>query len=103
MRVALVAHDEKKEAMVKFAKSYETMFGRYTLYATNKTGVRIMDETDLKVRSFQAAKDGEVMDMVIFFRDPNQLDDLSTDVEIFTELCEGTSIELAENVTIIKF
>lgn len=103
MRVALVAHEEKKEAIVKFAKSYETMFERYNLYATNKTGVRIMDETDLKVRSFQAAQEGEIMDMVIFFRNPNQLDDLTSDIETLTELCEGHRVELAENVTIIKF
>lgn len=103
MRVALVAHEDKKDAIVKFAKSYESMFGRYTLYATNRTGVRIMDETDLKVRSFQAAKEGEIMDMVIFFRDPDQLDDLSSDIETFAELCDGHAVELAENVTIIKF
>lgn len=103
MRVAFIAHEEKKDDMINFAKSYEAMFGQHTLYATNKIGVRIMDETDLKVRSFQASEAGEIIDMVIFFRDPEKMKDSVSDIETFTELCEGYSVELAEKATFIKF
>ena len=49
MKIALIAHDEKKNEMVNFTIAYEHIFSKYTLYATGTTGKRIMDETNLSV------------------------------------------------------
>ena len=47
MRVALIAHDKKKEEMVNFAKINEERLSHLELYATGTTGLRIMENTNL--------------------------------------------------------
>ena len=50
MNIALVAHDKMKNTMVGFCIAYESILGKYGLYATGTTGKRIMDETNLNIR-----------------------------------------------------
>ena len=49
MKIALIAHDEKKNEMVNFTIAYEHIFSNIRLFATGTTGKRIMDETNLAV------------------------------------------------------
>ena len=48
-RVALIAHDEKKAALIEFAQAHETQLREYELIATGTTGKRLMVETDLEI------------------------------------------------------
>jgi len=41
--LALIAHDEKKDDMVAFAKDHAERLAAFTLYATGTTGQRIID------------------------------------------------------------
>ena len=43
MNIALVAHDKMKNTKVGFCIAYESILGKYGLYATGTTGKRIMD------------------------------------------------------------
>ena len=54
MRVALIAHDKKKEEMVNFAKINEERLSHLELYATGTTGLRIMENTNLEVHRLKS-------------------------------------------------
>jgi methylglyoxal synthase len=47
--LALIAHDEKKSAMVDFCSRHRTELARLTLIATGTTGTRIAEATGLAV------------------------------------------------------
>lgn len=81
MKIALIAHDRKKEEMVNFVIAYETVFEHHQLYATGTTGTRIMESTKLNVHRFMSGPLGgdqqigalvatNEMDLIIFLRDP---------------------------------
>lgn len=81
MKLALIAHDKKKQDMVHFTRAYKHILEKHDLYATGTTGFMIMEENGLWVRRLQSGPlggDQEIgaliaqnkMDIVIFFRDP---------------------------------
>ena len=81
MNIALIAHDKKKDDMIRFATAYKEILKEHSLFATGTTGLKIMEATGLEVHRFQSGPlggDQEIgamiaqnkMDMVIFFRDP---------------------------------
>src|SRR6266849_3557628 len=41
--LALIAHDQKKDEMVAFARDHAARLAKFPLYATGTTGPRIMD------------------------------------------------------------
>ena len=45
MNIALIAHDKKKDDMIRFATAYKAYFGTAYLFATGTTGQRIMEAT----------------------------------------------------------
>ena len=49
MNIALIAHDSKKQEMIEFVKKHEAFFKQHSLFATGTTGLKIMENTDLKV------------------------------------------------------
>ena len=81
MRIALIAHDSRKELMAQFCTAYVRILSENELVATGVTGKIVHDATGLPVRclypggrggSEQIAAMigcGEV-DMLLFFRDP---------------------------------
>jgi len=58
MEIALIAHDKKKEDMVRFVLAYQHIFQKHHLYATGTTGKRIMEATGMKVHRFQSGPYG---------------------------------------------
>ena len=54
MRVALIAHDKKKEAMIDFAKRNEERLSKLELFATGTTGLRIMENTKLEIHRLKS-------------------------------------------------
>src|SRR5689334_22057359 len=81
-RLALIAHDEKKDEMVAFAAAHRPWLAACSLVATGTTGQRILDacpELDLKrLKSGPLGGDQQIgalisegrIDAVIFFVDP---------------------------------
>ena len=109
MKIALIAHDEKKDEMVNFAIAYESIFKDYGLYATGTTGKRIMAETNLEVQRMNSGPlggdqqigamvaSGE-LDLILFFRDPLTAQPHEPDVSALLRLCDVYGIPLATNI-----
>ena len=109
LKIALIAHDEKKDEMVNFTIAYEAIFSKYELYATGTTGQRIMDETNLSITRLMSGPlggDQQIgamvatgeMDLIIFFRDPLTAQPHEPDVTALLRLCDVYSIPLATNI-----
>lgn len=54
MRIALIAHDKKKDDMVEFTLAYKDILAEHELYATGTTGTRISEATGLSVTLFKS-------------------------------------------------
>ncbi|MGG3842256.1 methylglyoxal synthase [Anoxybacillus kestanbolensis] len=109
MKIALIAHDKKKEEMIQFVTAYQHILAEHELYATGTTGLRIQEATGLSVHRFQSGPLGgdqqigamianNDMDMVIFFRDPLTAQPHEPDVSALIRLCDVHSIPLATNI-----
>lgn len=109
MKIALIAHDEKKDEMVNFSIAYEPIFSKHSLYATGTTGKRIMAETDLSINRLMSGPlggDQQIgamiatgeMDLIIFFRDPLTAQPHEPDVSALLRLCDVYGIPLATNI-----
>ncbi|AND41217.1 MULTISPECIES: methylglyoxal synthase [Bacillaceae] len=109
MNIALIAHDKKKDDIVRFAIAYKSILAEHTLYATGTTGSRIMKETGLSIHRFQSGPlggDQEIgaliannkMDVVFFFRDPLTVQPHEPDVSALVRLCDVYAVPLATNM-----
>ncbi|SFA50007.1 methylglyoxal synthase [Anoxybacillus pushchinoensis] len=109
MKIALIAHDKKKEEMIQFVTAYQHVLAEHELYATGTTGLRIQEATGLSVHRFQSGPLGgdqqigamianNDMDMVIFFRDPLTAQPHEPDVSALIRLCDVYAIPLATNM-----
>ena len=49
MKIALIAHDKKKDAMIQLAIRFREALAPHELYATGTTGTLVMGETGLKI------------------------------------------------------
>ncbi|SIS37189.1 methylglyoxal synthase [Salimicrobium flavidum] len=109
MHIALIAHDKKKDDLVNFVQAYLPVFENHTLYATGTTGARISEATGLDIIRFQSGPIGgdqqigakiaeEVMDMVIFFRDPLTAQPHEPDISALLRLSDVHQVPLATNM-----
>ncbi len=80
MRIAIIAHDKKKDLMVRFCMSYARILSRHKLFATGTTGKLVQDATGLNIHRYMAGRQGgdqqisariayDEIDLLIFFRD----------------------------------
>lgn len=109
VRIALIAHDEKKEDMIKFAKKHREVLSDMRLIATGTTGQRLIDETGLAVERMASGPIGgdqmigaeiakDRLDGVIFLRDPLTAQPHEPDVTALLRLCDVHQIPLATNL-----
>lgn len=109
LHIALIAHDRKKEEMVNFVIAYEGVFVSHKLYATGTTGQKIMDNTNLQVERFMSGPLGgdqqigalvaqNVLDLLIFLRDPLMAQPHEPDIIALLRLCDVQGIPVATNV-----
>ncbi|MGY4794911.1 methylglyoxal synthase [Lysinibacillus fusiformis] len=109
MKIALIAHDRKKDNLVQFAIAYQNILHEHTLYATGTTGQRVIEATGLEVTRFRSGPLGgdqqigamianNDMDMVIFFRDPLTAQPHEPDVSALIRLCDVYQVPLATNM-----
>jgi methylglyoxal synthase len=109
MKIALIAHDEKKESMVNFTIAYKDTLAKYDLVATGTTGKKIADATGLKVTRFQSGPLGgdqqigakiaqNKIDLVIFLRDPLTAQPHEPDILALLRLCDVYKIPVATNI-----
>lgn len=109
MKIALIAHDRKKENLIEFAIAYKHIFAEHDLYATGTTGQMIAEATGLSITRFRSGPLGgdqqigamianNDMDMVFFFRDPLTAQPHEPDVTALVRLCDLYHIPLATNM-----
>lgn len=109
MKIALIAHDQKKDNLIQFAIAYRDILAQHELYATGTTGTMINTETGLPITLFRSGPLGgdqqigamianDEMDMVFFFRDPLTAQPHEPDVMALVRLCDLYHIPLATNM-----
>ncbi|WP_126427246.1 methylglyoxal synthase [Brevibacillus marinus] len=109
MRIALIAHDRKKEEMVQLALAYEAILAEHELYATGTTGSRIMEHTALQITRLLSGPLGgdqqigalvahNELDLIIFLRDPLAAQPHEPDITALLRLCDVHQIPFATNM-----
>jgi methylglyoxal synthase len=110
MKIALIAHDKKKNDIIEIAKQYKDILVNHELYATGTTGTLIMGETGLPIHRMKSGPlggdqqigamlaNGE-LDLIIFLRDPLTAQPHEPDVSALLRLCDVQSIPLATNAS----
>lgn len=113
MKIALIAHDERKEGLVVFVQENESFFEKHELFSTGTTGLRVMEQTSLKIHRFKSGPlggDQEIgalvakgeMDAIFFFRDPLTAQPHEPDVNALLRLCDVYHIPVATNIQTAK-
>ena len=109
MNIGLIAHDSKKKLMQNFCVAYRGIMSKNELYATGTTGRLIEEVTNLNVHKFLAGHLGgqqqlsahieqNLIDLVIFLRDPLSPKSHEPDVNNVVKICDIHNIPLATNV-----
>ncbi|MEW9031563.1 MAG: methylglyoxal synthase [Planifilum fimeticola] len=109
MNIALIAHDRKKDEMVRFAIAYKHLLKKHRLFATGTTGKRIAEATGLSVHRFLSGPLGgdqqigakvaeNEMDCIIFLRDPLTAQPHEPDILALLRLADVHQIPLATNL-----
>lgn len=109
MKISLIAHDNKKDEIIDFAKRYKDILECHELFATGTTGKLISQATDLKVHRFLSGPLGgdqqigamvaeNNMDIIFFLRDPLTSQSHEPDVSALLRLCDLNYIPLATNL-----
>ena len=109
MKIALIAHDKKKDSMIQLAIKYKEVLAPHELYATGTTGTLVMGETGLRITRMKSGPlggDQQIgsmiaegqLDIVLFLRDPLTAQPHEPDVSALLRLCDVQNIPLATNV-----
>ena len=109
MKIALIAHDKKKDDIIRLAVEYKDVLASHELYATGTTGTLIMGETNLpifRMKSGPLGGDQQIgamlaegnLDLVLFLRDPLTAQPHEPDVSALLRLCDVQEIPLATNI-----
>ncbi|MEY4738440.1 MAG: hypothetical protein RL302_2759 [Pseudomonadota bacterium] len=109
-RVALIAHDRKKDTMVELAREFHSLLSQCTLCATGTTGGRLVDEVGLTVERLLSGPwggdlqigarlaQGEI-DVVIFLRDPMTAQPHEPDINALVRACDVHDVPCATNLS----
>lgn len=107
-RIALIAHDAKKNAIVSLAQKHRHLLARYDLIATGTTGRLIAESTGLivdRMLSGPLGGDQQIgariaehnVAMVIFLRDPLTAQPHEPDITALLRVCDVHNIPFATN------
>ena len=107
--IGLVAHDDKKAALVDWAVTHRDFLARHKLYATGTTGGRILQALpDLDLTRFKSGPLGGdqqlgallaegLLDMLVFFVDPLSPQPHDVDVKALIRMATLADIPFACN------
>ena len=109
MRIALIAHDSRKELMAQFCTAYIRILSQNELVATGVTGKVVHDNTGLPVRCLYPGGRGGAeqissmiacgeVDMLLFFRDPVSARPDEPNAVNLLRLCDMHTIPVAINI-----
>ena len=109
MKIALIAHDRKKDLIIQLCTAYKPVLEKHELFATVTTVLRIQEATGLEITRFKSGPLGgdqqigalisqNEMDLVIFIRDPLAAMPHEPDVTALIRLSDVYDIPLATNI-----
>lgn len=113
-RIAMIAHDNKKETMLAWARYNRELLAKHELYATGTTGRILSEELDLKIHRFASGPLGGdqqvgakivdgVIDFIIFFWDPLEPQPHDVDVKALLRIAMVYNIPTACNRSTADF
>lgn len=109
MKIAIIAHDAKKELMVQFCSAYCGILSKHSLIATNTTGKQVSEATGLPIKRYLSGRGGaeqilallscNEVDVLLFFRDPinNPKTTDANDIDLL-RLCDVHNVPVATNI-----
>ena len=111
--VALIAHDGKKDDIIRIAKDNEETLKRMRLLATATTGALLRQKVGLPVECVLSGPQGGDLqvgariaagevDAVVFLRDPLTAHPHEPDVQALLKVCDVHDVPLATNVASAK-
>ncbi|MFW2491134.1 methylglyoxal synthase [Clostridium chromiireducens] len=109
MKIALIAHDKKKEEIIEFSKKYKDVLAKYELVATGTTGKLISEATGLKVKRYLSGPYGGdqqlggriaegKIDLVVFLTDPLTSQPHEPDVSALLRVCNVHNVAVVTNI-----
>jgi methylglyoxal synthase len=109
MKIALIAHDKKKEEIIEFSKKYRDILAKYELVATGTTGKMISEATGLTVKRYLSGPYGGdqqlggriaegKIDLVVFFTDPLTAQPHEPDVSALIRICNVHNVAVVTNI-----
>jgi len=109
-RIALIAHDKKKDDMITLAAEYREFLAGCTLSATGTTGGRLINELGLEVECKHSGPFGGDLqigaqlvmgeiDCVIFLRDPMTPQPHEPDINALVRACDVHDTACATNMS----
>ena len=113
LRLALIAHDHKKDDMVELARANRALLSSCELCATGTTGGRLQQEVGLSVtRMLSGPMGGDLqigarlavgeLDGVIFLRDPMTPQPHEPDINALVRACDVHDVPCATNLSSAK-
>ena len=109
MKIAIIAHDAKKELMVQFCIAYCGILSKHNLCATGTTGKLVSEATGLTIQKYLSGSQGGgqqigariscgEIDVLLFFRDPiNPKSNEPNDINLL-RLCDVHNVPVATNI-----
>jgi len=113
-RIALIAHDNKKQDLIEWVEFNKQSLADHILYATGTTGKLIEDKTGLDISRFKSGPLGgdqqigamivnDEVDVLIFFWDPLSAQPHDTDVKALLRIAVLYNIPTACNRSTADF
>ncbi len=112
--IALIAHDNKKAALVDWCKKNKHILEHHFLCGTGTTAKLVSDKTGLPIRGYNSGPlggdqqigarivDGKI-DIVIFFSDPLTAQPHDPDVKALLRIAQVYDIPIANNMSTADF
>lgn len=108
--IALIAHDNKKPDIIRWAKENKTTLSHFNLCGTGTTAKLVAEETGLTVKGYLSGPLGgdleigakvaeKQIDIVIFFWDPLQAQPHDPDVKALLRIAALYDIPIATNIS----
>jgi len=112
--IALIAHDGKKQEMLKWCEKNKSTLKQHKLCGTGTTARMITDQVGLQVKGYNSGPlggDQQIgakivegrIDMVIFFSDPLAAQPHDPDVKALLRIAQVYDIPIANNISTADF